>query len=98
MCYPLLAFFRPDQMRIFVCSEGTERSESAIQLCLKIAAATQSQVTIFGVTELERDEVPLLEAMRQTQHAFMAQGVNGEILSKYGEPISGIEKRTLEGN
>jgi nucleotide-binding universal stress UspA family protein len=28
----------------------------------------------------------------------MAQGVNVEILSKYGEPISEIEKRAVEGN
>src|ERR1700678_1026907 len=85
-------------MRILLCSEGTERSESAIQLCLKIASATQAEVTIFGVTELAPDEVPLLEAIRRTQHAFMAQGVNVEILSKYGEPISEIEKRAVEGN
>lgn len=85
-------------MRILLCSEGTERSESAIQLCLKIASATQSEVTIFGVTELAQDEVPLLEAMRRTQHAFMAQRVNVEILSKYGEPTSEIEKRAVEGN
>src|ERR1700733_8461391 len=85
-------------MRILLCSEGTERSESAIQLCLKIAAATQSEVTIFGVAELAPDEVPLLEAIQRTQHAFMAQGVNAEILSTYGEPISEIEKRTVEGN
>jgi nucleotide-binding universal stress UspA family protein len=85
-------------MRILLCSEGTERSESAIQLCLKIASAIQAEVTIFGVTELAPDEVPLLEAIRRTQHAFMAQGVNVEILSKYGEPISEIEKRAVEGN
>jgi nucleotide-binding universal stress UspA family protein len=85
-------------MRILLCSEGTERSESAIQLCLKIASAIQAEVTIFGVTELAQDEVPLLEAIRQTQHAFMAQGVNVEILSKYGEPISEIEKRAVEVN
>ncbi|MFZ0502633.1 MAG: universal stress protein, partial [Chthoniobacterales bacterium] len=85
-------------MRILLCSEGTERSESAIQLCLKIAAATRSEVTIFGVTELEADELALLEAIRRTQHAFMTQGVSVEILSKYGDPIAEIEKRAVEGN
>jgi len=63
-----------------------------------MASATRSEVTIFGVTELEADEVPLLEAIRRTQHAFMAQGVNVEILSKYGDPISEIEKRAGAGN
>jgi nucleotide-binding universal stress UspA family protein len=85
-------------MRILLCSEGTARSESATQLCLKIAAATRSEVTIFGVTELEADELLLLEAIRRTQHAFMAQGVNVEILLKYGDPIPEIEKRAAEGN
>ena len=85
-------------MRILLCSEGTERSESAIQLCLKIAAATRSEVTIFGVTELEADELALLEAIRRTQHAFMTQGVSVEILSKFGDPIAEIEKRAVEGN
>jgi nucleotide-binding universal stress UspA family protein len=64
----------------------------------KIAAATRSEVTIFGVTELEDDELPLLEAIRRTQHAFMAQGVNVEILSTYGDPIAEIEKRAVQGN
>ena len=85
-------------MRILLCSEGTERSESAIQLCLKIAAATRSEVTIFGVTELEADELALLEAIRRTQHAFMTKGVSVEIVSKYGDPIAEIEKRAAEGN
>jgi nucleotide-binding universal stress UspA family protein len=85
-------------MKILLCSEGTERSRNAIQLCLRIASATKSEVTIFGITEFESDEIPLLEALRQTQHAFLAEGVNVEILSKHGDPISEIAKRAVEGN
>jgi nucleotide-binding universal stress UspA family protein len=85
-------------MKILLCSEGTERSTNAIQLCLRIASATKSEVTIFGITEFESDEIPLLEALRQTQHAFLAEGVNVEILSKHGDPISEIAKRAVEGN
>jgi len=85
-------------MKILLCSEGTERSRNAIQLCLRIASATKSEVTIFGITELGSDEIPLLEALRQTQHAFLAEGVNVEILSKHGDPISEIAKRAVEGN
>jgi nucleotide-binding universal stress UspA family protein len=85
-------------MRILLCSEGTARSQSAVQLCLKIAAATRSEVTIFGVTEPGADELPLLEAIQRTQHAFMAQGVKVEILSTYGDPIPEIDKRAAEGN
>src|SRR5260370_26908232 len=85
-------------MKILLCSEGTERSRNAIQLGLRIASATKSEVTIFGITELESDEIPLLEALRQTQRAFLAEGVNVEILSKHGDPISEIAKRAVEGN
>jgi nucleotide-binding universal stress UspA family protein len=85
-------------MKILLCSEGTERSTNAIQLGLRIASATESEVTIFGITEFESDEIPLLEALRQTQHAFLAEGVNVEILSKHGDPISEIAKRAVEGN
>jgi nucleotide-binding universal stress UspA family protein len=85
-------------MKTLLCSEGTERSRNAIQLCLRIASATKSEVTIFGITEVESDEIPLLEALRQTQHAFLAEGVNVEILSKHGDPISEIAKRAVEGN
>jgi nucleotide-binding universal stress UspA family protein len=85
-------------MKILLCSEGTERSTNAIQLGLRIASATKSEVTIFGITEFESDEIPLLEALRQTQHAFLAEGVNVEILSKHGDPISEIAKRAVEGN
>ena len=85
-------------MKILLCSEGTERSANAIKLCLRIASATKSEVTIFGITELHSDEVPLLEALRQTQHSFLAEGVNVEILSKHGDPISEIGKRAVEGD
>lgn len=85
-------------MRILLCSEGTERSGNAVQLCLKIASATKSEVTIFGVTEIESDESLLLEALRKTEHDFLAAGINVEILSKHGDPISEIEKRSVQGN
>ena len=85
-------------MKILLCSEGTERSENAIQLCLRIASATKSDVTIFGITELESDEIPLLEALRRSQHAFRAEAVSVEILSKHGDPISEIAKRAVEGD
>jgi nucleotide-binding universal stress UspA family protein len=85
-------------MKILLCSEGTERSRNAIQLCLRIASATKSEVTIFGIIEVESDEILLLEALRQTQHAFLAEGLNVEILSKHGDPISEIAKRAVEGN
>jgi nucleotide-binding universal stress UspA family protein len=85
-------------MRILLCSEGTERSGNAVQLCLKLASATKSEVTIFGVTEIAADEISLLEALRQTEHVFLAEGVNVEILSKHGDPSSEIEKRAVQGN
>jgi nucleotide-binding universal stress UspA family protein len=85
-------------MKILLCSEGTERSGNAIQLCLTIASATKSEVTIFGITELESEEIKLLEALRQSQRAFLAAGVNVEILSKHGDPISEIAKRAVEGD
>src|SRR5260221_654937 len=59
-------------MKILLCSEGTERSRNAIQLGLRIASATKSEVTIFGITELESDEITLLEALPQTQRALLA--------------------------
>jgi nucleotide-binding universal stress UspA family protein len=83
-------------MRILLCTEGTQRSRHAIELCLLIAKATNSEVTIFGVTETEVNERPLLEALRQTQQVFRAVGVNVEIVSKHGEPITEISKRARE--
>src|SRR5580700_174515 len=85
-------------MKTLLCSEGTERSRNAIQLCLRIASASKAEVTIFGITEFESDEVQLLEALRQTQRAFLAEGIDVEILSKHGEPISEIAKRAVDGN
>jgi nucleotide-binding universal stress UspA family protein len=85
-------------MRILLCTEGTQRSQHAIELCLLIAKASKSEVTIFGVTEVESNERPLLEALRQTQGVFRAEGVDVEIVSKHGEPISEISKRAQESN
>ena len=85
-------------MRILLCSDGTEGSRNAVQLCLTIAAATASEVTVFGVSEEEADDISLLEALRRTQRLFRAKGVNVEIVSKHGDPISEIEKRAVEAN
>jgi nucleotide-binding universal stress UspA family protein len=83
-------------MKILVCSDGSERARRALASAAIIAKATNAEVTIFGITEVEQDEPRLLESLGEETRAFREQDVKLEIVTKFGDPVVEIIQRTQE--
>ncbi|MEA3145006.1 MAG: hypothetical protein QOI53_427, partial [Verrucomicrobiota bacterium] len=61
-----------------------------------IANAAKAEITIFGITEAEQDEPKLLEALREEAKVFQEQKLQLEIVTKIGDPVEEITRRTRE--
>jgi nucleotide-binding universal stress UspA family protein len=83
-------------MKILVCSDGSERARRALASAAIIANAAKAEITIFGITEAEQDEPKLLEALREEAKVFQEQQLKLEIVTKIGDPVAEITRRTQE--
>jgi nucleotide-binding universal stress UspA family protein len=83
-------------MKILVCSDGSERTRRALASAAIIANATKAEVTIIGVTEIEQGERRLFEALREEAKVFREPDVKLEIVTKFGDPVAEIIRRTQE--
>ena len=84
-------------MKIMVCSDGSERAREALISAAIIAAATRAKTTILGITEIDQDQSRLLEALGEDiQGLFQEKGVKVDIVTKFGNPVEEIIRRTRE--
>src|SRR5258708_36093766 len=83
-------------MKIMVCSDGSERAREALLSAAIIAAATRAETTIRGITEIEQDQGRLLEILREDTPWFQEKGVKVDIVTKFGDPVAEIIRRTRE--
>jgi nucleotide-binding universal stress UspA family protein len=83
-------------MKILVCSDGSERARRALASAAIIANATKAEITIIGITEIEQGERRLLEALREEAKVFREPEVKLEIVTKFGDPVAEIIRRTQE--
>jgi nucleotide-binding universal stress UspA family protein len=83
-------------MKILICSDGSSQAENAIRFGGLIAEAGRTEVTIFGITEKAEDEDRVFESLRRGQQLLKERNVRAELITKAGEPIEEIVKRTEE--
>jgi nucleotide-binding universal stress UspA family protein len=83
-------------MKILVCSDGSERARRALAFAATIANATKAETTIFGIIEAEADEPRLLGALREESRGFHEKDVQLQIVTKFGDPVAEIIRRTQE--
>ncbi|MBV9106184.1 MAG: universal stress protein [Verrucomicrobia bacterium] len=83
-------------MKILVCNDGSERARRALASAAIVANATKAETTIFGIVEIEQDEPSLLRALREEATIFREQDVKLEIVTKFGDPVAEITRRTQE--
>lgn len=83
-------------MKILVCSDGSERARRALASAAIIGSATKAEITIFGITEIEQDEPRLMKALHEESKAFREQNAPLEIVTKFGDPVAEIVRRTKE--
>ena len=83
-------------MKILICSDGSSQAENAIRFGGLIAEACRAEATIFGITEKAEDEDRVFESLRRGQQLLKERGVRAELITKAGDPIEEIVKRTEE--
>lgn len=83
-------------MNIMVCSDGSERAREWLVCAAIIAAATSAEITILGITEIEQDQGQLFEVLREETQVFQDKEVKSNIVTRFGDPVEEIIKRTRE--
>jgi nucleotide-binding universal stress UspA family protein len=83
-------------MRMLICSDGSEQAEKAIRLGAAIAVGCQAEVSLLGIMESPGSSEVLLGSLKRGQAALEEKKIHAELITKTGEPIGEIVKRTRE--
>ncbi len=83
-------------MKILFCSDGSDQAERAIRFGATIAAPCQAEVTLLGIAEAQGDSAPLMESLRRGQALLADKKIRAELITKAGDPVEEIRKRTEE--
>src|SRR6266566_3602489 len=83
-------------MKFLICSDGSEQADRAIRLGAAIAAGCQAEVTLFGITESERGNKAIVDSLQRGQSLLADKKIHAELITKSGDPIEEIVRRTEE--
>jgi len=83
-------------MKILICNDGSEQAEKAMRLGAAIAAGCKADVALFGIIEAPGKSQAILDALKPGQALLEDKGIHAELITKSGEPIPEIIKRTEE--
>ncbi|HEV2803825.1 MAG TPA: universal stress protein [Chthoniobacterales bacterium] len=81
-------------MRILICSDGTDPGDKPVLLAGLVAAPTNAETTLLGISEAPADEAPLREALESEAEKLKTFGISPEIVQRGGEPIREILEQT----
>jgi nucleotide-binding universal stress UspA family protein len=81
---------------MLICSDGHASADHAIRFIGRTAAAGSAEVTLFGIVEHPDDESALGEALQRGARVLRDEGVKVEVVTRNGQPIEQIKKRTQE--
>jgi nucleotide-binding universal stress UspA family protein len=83
-------------MKILICSDGSEQADRAIRLGATVAAACKADVTLLGIIEVQGHADVLLDSLKRGQAHLQDKGISAELVTKVGNPIEEIVRRTAE--
>lgn len=83
-------------MKILICSDGSEQAERAMRLGAAIAAGCHAEVTLLGIKETAGTAETLLDSLKRGQALLEDKKIQAELVTKSGNPIEEIIKRTHE--
>lgn len=83
-------------MKILICSEASEQADRALRLGATVAAACQAEVILLGIIEAKGHSDAILDSLRRGQALLQDKGVSAELVTKMGNPIEEIVRRTAE--
>src|SRR5579859_687630 len=81
-------------MKILICSDGSEQADRAIRLGTAIATGAGAEVTLFGIIEAPGKSNQILDSLQRWQAVLVDKKIIAEVITKPGEPIAEIVKRT----
>src|SRR3982750_551710 len=81
-------------MRILICSNGMPAADHATRLGGLLAALSQSETTLLGVSEKPEHEEALRDALESQARTLREQGVSPAIAVGAGDPIREILNQT----
>jgi len=81
-------------MKILICSDGTQSSDTAIQLGALLAAPLKAETALLGIAETSQDEQPLRDALQKQAQSLQRRGVAPLIVVQSGEPVHQIVDQT----
>lgn len=83
-------------MKMLMCTDGSEQADRALRLGSLLAAGCAAEVTLLGINETGGNPEALLDSLRRAESFLRDKKVSAEIVSKAGEPIAEIVRRTCE--
>jgi nucleotide-binding universal stress UspA family protein len=83
-------------MKMLICSDGSEQADRAVRFGASFAGACQAEVTLLGIIEVPGHSETILESLRRGQALLQDKGVRAELITKVGNPIEEIVRRTAE--
>lgn len=83
-------------MKILICSDGSEQAERAIRFGAAIAVGCEAEVTLLGIIETPGKDDALLDSLKRGQALLADKKIRAELVTKAGDPIIEIVKRTQE--
>lgn len=83
-------------MKVLICSDGSEQAQNAVRFGGLIAEQCKAETTILGITEKPAEEEAVFDGLRNAQQLLRDRGVTAELITKAGEPIEEIVKRSEE--
>jgi nucleotide-binding universal stress UspA family protein len=81
-------------MRMLICSDGSEQADRAVRLGTTIAGGCQAEVTLLGIIEVQGHSDSILESLRRGQAMLQDKGIGAELITKNGNPIQEIVRRS----
>jgi nucleotide-binding universal stress UspA family protein len=85
-------------MKVLICSDGSEQADLAMRLGSTIAGACEAAVTLLGIIEGQGHSEAILESLKRGQAMLKDKGVQAELITKAGNPIEEIVRRTTESS
>src|SRR5947208_4209883 len=85
-------------MKILICSDGTQSTETAIHLGGSLAGPLKAETTLLGIAETSQDEQPLRDALYNQAQLLQGRGVSPVIVVQSGEPVRQIVDQTSKTN
>ena len=85
-------------MKLLVCTDGSEQADRAVRLAADLAVACQANVTLLGIKETAGKSEPILAALARSQQFLENHRVVVEAVTKAGDPIDEIVRRTEDSN